>query len=61
VLWLQRPLGVAERHDGERVADGNPGSLRVMEKSGFTVVGPDVGYAAGRGEDVSELPLRRDT
>ncbi len=61
VLWLQRPLGVAERHDGERVPDGNPRSLRVLEKSGFTVVDQDVGYAAGRGADVSELPLRRDT
>lgn len=41
-----------------RVAEGNPGSLRVLEKVGFEVIGTEVSHAAGRGCDVRESILR---
>jgi RimJ/RimL family protein N-acetyltransferase len=41
-----------------RAAKDNYGSLRVLEKSGFLVVGEDVGFAEGRGHEVEEYILR---
>jgi RimJ/RimL family protein N-acetyltransferase len=41
-----------------RAASDNPGSLRVLRKSGFVVTGHDRGYAAGRGGQIEETILR---
>ncbi|MEU4746223.1 GNAT family N-acetyltransferase [Actinosynnema sp. NPDC023658] len=43
-----------------RTAVDNVGSLRVLAKCGFVAIGEDVGFAAGRGEDVEEFILRLD-
>ncbi|UGY94672.1 GNAT family N-acetyltransferase [Streptomyces gobiensis] len=40
-----------------RVAKDNPGSLRVLEKCGFTVYGEASGYAHGRGTTAEEYLL----
>jgi RimJ/RimL family protein N-acetyltransferase len=40
-----------------RVAKDNIGSLRVLEKCGFTIVGEDKGFANARGEEIAELIL----
>jgi RimJ/RimL family protein N-acetyltransferase len=40
-----------------RTAKDNVGSLRVMEKCGFTVIGTDRGFANARGEEIEELLL----
>lgn len=40
-----------------RTAKDNTGSLRVMEKCGFTVIGSDTGYANARGQEIEELLL----
>jgi hypothetical protein len=42
------------------VAADNQGSLRVLEKCGFRVVGEARGFASGRGEEIPELVLRLD-
>ncbi|MCM2577293.1 GNAT family N-acetyltransferase [Streptomyces meridianus] len=41
-----------------RVAKDNVRSLGVLRRNGFTVVGEDSGYAAGRGEVVEEYLMR---
>jgi RimJ/RimL family protein N-acetyltransferase len=41
-----------------RAASDNAGSLRVLQKAGFTVVGTDVGYAAARDAEIEETILR---
>lgn len=43
-----------------RAASDNVGSLRVLERAGFVHTGTDVGYAAGRGEEIEETILRLD-
>ena len=43
-----------------RVAFDNHGSIRVLEKCGFTVTGNERGYANARGQDIDELILRLD-
>ena len=40
-----------------RVAKDNTGSLRVLEKCGFTVCGHDRGFANARREEIDELVL----
>ena len=40
-----------------RVAKDNVGSLRVLEKCGFSITGEDKGYAEARGEEVEEFVL----
>jgi RimJ/RimL family protein N-acetyltransferase len=40
-----------------RTAKDNTGSLRVMEKCGFTVIGSDRGFANARGGEIEELLL----
>lgn len=43
-----------------RAAKDNIGSLRVLEKCGFTRIGEDKGFANARGEEVEEFLLRLD-
>lgn len=43
-----------------RAASDNAGSLRVLRRAGFTVVGTDVGYANARGAEIGETILRLD-
>ena len=52
--------GIAERPVHARAASDNAGSLRVLEKVGFRLVGVDRGFAAGRGEEIEETILRLD-
>ncbi|EMD28418.1 GNAT family N-acetyltransferase [Amycolatopsis azurea] len=41
-----------------RAASDNLGSLRVLEKAGFTVIGTDTGYALARDAEIEETVLR---
>ncbi len=41
-----------------RTASDNAGSLRVLQKAGFTMIGTEVSYAAGRGAEVDEAIFR---
>ncbi len=43
-----------------RAAGDNVGSLRVLEKAGFRVVGTEVSYAPARGTEIEETLLRLD-
>ncbi|WP_370946543.1 GNAT family N-acetyltransferase [Amycolatopsis sp. cg5] len=43
-----------------RAASDNEGSLKVLLKAGFTVVGTDAGYANARGAEIEETILRLD-
>ncbi|KPL81153.1 GNAT family N-acetyltransferase [Herpetosiphon geysericola] len=43
-----------------RVAQDNHGSLKVLTKAGFQIIGEDSGFANGRGCDVAEYVLRLD-
>ena len=43
-----------------RAAFDNLGSIRVLQKCGFNIVGTDTGYANGRAEEIDELVLRLD-
>lgn len=43
-----------------RVAKENPGSLRVLEKCGFVVVGREKGFSEPRAAEVEEIIVRRD-
>ena len=36
------------------------GSIRVLEKCGFTVQGEDVGFANARAAEIAELVLKRE-
>lgn len=40
-----------------RAAKDNTGSLRVLEKCGFRIIGEDRGFANGRGEEIEEYVL----
>ena len=48
---------ITERPLLGRAAHDNVGSLRVLEKCGFRVVGADRGFANARGEEIDELIL----
>ncbi|MEV6400414.1 GNAT family N-acetyltransferase [Streptomyces sp. NPDC051907] len=48
---------VPERPLGARAAADNAGSIRVLEKCGFAVVGTDRGFAGARGAEVDEVVL----
>ncbi len=39
-------------------AADNAGSIRVLEKCGFKIVGEDRGFANGRGEEIAEVVMR---
>ena len=41
-----------------RAAKDNVGSLRVLEKCGFVVIGEETGFANARGEEIEELVLK---
>jgi RimJ/RimL family protein N-acetyltransferase len=41
-----------------RAAGDNLGSLRVLQKAGFTVTGTEIAYAPARGADIEETILR---
>jgi len=43
-----------------RAASDNLGSLRVLQRAGFTITGTDVGYANGRRAEIEETILRLD-
>jgi len=43
-----------------RAASDNAGSLRVLEKAGFRIIGTEVAFAPGRGADIEETVLRLD-
>ena len=43
-----------------RAAEGNHGSLKVLQKCGFKIIGKDHGFAHGRGQDTEEYLLRLD-
>jgi len=51
---------VSDRPIFARIAHDNAGSLRVLQKCGFAVVGEDRGYATARAEEISEYVLRLD-
>jgi RimJ/RimL family protein N-acetyltransferase len=44
-----------------RAASDNTGSLRVLQKAGFTVTGTDRGYANARATEIEETLLRLDS
>jgi RimJ/RimL family protein N-acetyltransferase len=48
---------VAVRPLHARVASDNAGSLRVLTRAGFEVVGTDTGYAAARKTEIEEMIL----
>ena len=43
-----------------RAATDNIGSIRVLQKCGFKIIGTDKGFAHGRGEETEEYILRLD-
>jgi len=43
-----------------RAAKDNIGSIRVMQKCGFSIIGEGVGFAIARGEKIEEFILRVD-
>jgi RimJ/RimL family protein N-acetyltransferase len=51
---------VAARPIYARAAKDNRGSLCVLEKCGFTIIGEDRGFANARGTEVEEYMLRLD-
>lgn len=52
---------VEERPLFGRAAKDNLGSIRVLQKCGFTIVGEDKGFANARGAEIEEFILRLDT
>ena len=56
---LERMLQmVVDRPVFARAATDNIGSIRVLQKCGFEIVGRNKGFANGRGEDTEEYILR---
>ena len=43
-----------------RAASGNVGSLRVLQKSGFKIIGTEKSFAPGRNSTIEETILRKD-
>jgi RimJ/RimL family protein N-acetyltransferase len=46
-----------ERPLRARAAKDNVGSLRVLAKCGFEVIGEDIGFANARGQEIEEVVL----
>ncbi|HLW35662.1 MAG TPA: GNAT family N-acetyltransferase [Chthoniobacterales bacterium] len=51
---------VVDRPIFARTAIDNIGSIRVLQKCGFKIVGKDKGFAEGRGKEIEEYILRLD-
>ena len=51
---------VVDRPIFARAAADNVGSIRVLQKCGFKIIGRNKDFAHGRGEDTEEYILRRD-
>jgi RimJ/RimL family protein N-acetyltransferase len=51
---------VVDRPIFARAATDNIGSIKVLEKCGFKIIGKDKGFANGRGEETEEYILRLD-
>jgi RimJ/RimL family protein N-acetyltransferase len=51
---------VVDRPLFARAAKDNIGSIKVLEKCGFKIIGHDKGFANGSGEDTEECILRLD-
>ncbi len=51
---------VADRPIFARAATDNQGSIRVLQKCAFKIIGADRGFANGRGGDTEEYILRLD-
>ena len=51
---------VVDRPIFARAATDNIGSIRVLQKCGFKIIGNDKGFANGRGEETEEYILRLD-
>ena len=51
---------VVKRPIVARAATDNIGSIRVLQKCGFKIIGKNKGFANGRGEDTEEYILRLD-
>jgi len=49
---------VTDRPLHARAAKDNVGSLRVLAKCGFEVIGEEIGFANARGQEIEELVLR---
>jgi RimJ/RimL family protein N-acetyltransferase len=58
-LFLRHEQPIRPIHG--RCADGNPASLRVLEKCGFVRVGEARDFAPGRGAEITEFVLRLDS
>jgi RimJ/RimL family protein N-acetyltransferase len=43
-----------------RAASDNVGSLRVLQKAGFTIIGTEIAYASARDAEIEETILRLD-
>src|SRR4029453_11583466 len=43
-----------------RAASDNVGSLKVLQRAGFAIIGTDIGFANGRKEELGETILRLD-
>lgn len=52
---------IVERPVYGRTAQDNIGSLRVLQKCGFKIIGQDKGFAHGRGGETEEYILRLDS
>jgi RimJ/RimL family protein N-acetyltransferase len=50
--------GIEVRPVYARAASDNAGSLRVLQKAGFAVVGTEISYAAARHKEIEETILR---
>jgi hypothetical protein len=51
---------VVDRPIFARAATDNIGSIRVLQKCGFKIIGKNKDFANGRGEDTEEYILRLD-
>jgi RimJ/RimL family protein N-acetyltransferase len=51
---------IVDRPIFARAGTDNIGSIRVLEKCGFKIVGKNKDFANGRGEDTEECVLRLD-